>query len=132
MQNSVDVKAAMISYLKSQTSVTSLLSTSKEIREAQWQGEDFVFPAIRVSVDFIPSINGCGPDEADFVIEVFSDEPSSLTADKISGAILALLHKRPFTMNTIKFPVVIVTRVDKAERSIYGWLSRVHLKTEPV
>lgn len=138
MQSSVNTKSAMLAYLKSQSVVTSLLNSSKEIRERQWQGEDFQFPAIRVSLDFMPSINGCGPDDADFVIEVFSDTPSSLEADTISGVISTLLHKRAFLETfgspsvTVKFPTVIVTKVDRAERSIYGWLSRVHVKTQVV
>lgn len=142
MQSNVSVKAGMIAYLKSQPTITGLLLASgTEIRERQWQGEDFIFPAIRVSLDFMPSVNGCGPDGADFLIEVFSEKPSSLEADTIAGALSALLHKRPFSVtitvppsppDTLKFPVVIVTKVDKAERSIYGWLSRVNLKTQVV
>lgn len=138
MRSSIDTKAAMIVYLKSQPTVTALVSAT-EIRERQWQGEDFVFPAIRVSLDFMPSINGCGPDDADFMLEVFSEKPSSLEADTVAGVLSSLLHKHAFSAITpttppvtVKFPVVIVTKVDKAERSVYGWLSRVNLKTQVV
>lgn len=132
MQNSITTKSAMLGYLKSQASITSLLGSPTDIKERQWQGEDFEFPAIRVSLDYMPSLNGCGPDDAEFMIEVFSDKPSSMEADNISGTISTLLHKHPFTYSGVKFPVVIVTKVDKAERSIYGWLSRINLKIQVV
>lgn len=130
MQNNVDVKAAMLAYLKSLSTVVALLSGSKEIKEAQWQGTEFVYPAIRVSLDYRPSINGCGPDDADFTIEAFSEKQSSLEADTISGTMANLLHKHPFISNGMKFPTVIVTKIQKAERSIYGWRSQIDLRTQ--
>ncbi|HEY6021431.1 MAG TPA: hypothetical protein VIY48_16450 [Candidatus Paceibacterota bacterium] len=141
MRTSDEVRAAGLAYLKSKTVITSLLSSSGDIKEAQWQGVDFVYPAIRLSLDFLPSINGCGPDKAEFTIETFSEEKSSLQAETISAAMETLLHKHPFSVTiqlpnqspkTIKFPIVVVTKVLKAERSIYGWRSQINLTTQVV
>ena len=60
MRSIEEVQGAMISYLKSQSPVTSLLGGTTEIRESEWQGTDFVYPAVRLSIDWMPSVNGCG------------------------------------------------------------------------
>lgn len=145
MVDNGELQAAMVAYLKSQNSVTSLLSSggssATEIRECSWQGTDFQYPNIRVGVDLMPSINGCGPDKADYIIETFSDKKSSLEADTISSAMAKLLHKHPFSVTitlplqspvTLNFPVVVVVQVAKAERTIYGWLSKIQLRTQVV
>ena len=133
-KDSVEVKSAMLSYLQAQTTVTSLLFTASgtAIKESQWQGEQFTFPAVRLSLDLMPSINRCGPDDADFIIEVFSAEKSSLQADTISGAIYKLLHGHPFTSLGVNFPTVIVKKINKATASIYGWKSQIFIHTQCV
>lgn len=131
MRDTVEIKSAMLSYLKSQISVTSLLLNSKEIRESQWQGTDFSYPAIRISVDLFPSINGCGLDRADFVIETFVEEKSSLSADALSSSLYRLLHKHPFASLGVKFPIVVVSKISKPIRTTYGtWKSDVTLTTQ--
>lgn len=141
MRTSDEVQAAMVAYLKSKSAITSLLKDSKEIRESYWQGVDFTYPNIRVCVDFVPSINGCGPDKADITIESFSEEKSSREAELLSNALTRLLHKHPFSVSvqlpnqsavTVKFPIVVVEKTEKAERSIYGWLSRTLVRTQVV
>ena len=122
------VQANIITYLKSKTVVTSLLSTgAQEIREAEWQGEDFSYPNIRIGVDFMPAIEGCGPDDADITIDSFSAEKSSKQASHISAALKALLHKHPFQVGGMTFSTVVVRRVGRPERTIYGWMSQIDL-----
>lgn len=136
-----EVQAAMIAYLKSKSAITSLLPSSSEIRESFWQSTDFSYPNVRVCVDFMPSINGCGPDKADVTIENFSEEKSSREAELLSAAESKILHKHPFSIQiqlpnqspvTVKFPIVVVARTDKAERSIYGWLSKTTVRVQVV
>lgn len=135
MRTSDEARAAMVAYLK--TKVTRC--QSEEIREAEYQSQDWVYPGIRVSVDFIPSVNGCGPDVADFVIESFSEQKSSLEAEQMSAEMVKFLHKHPFSRTitlpgsapvTVQFPVVVVTSVERADRSIFAWLSRVRVHTQ--
>lgn len=132
MRDSTDIIAAMLAYLKAQNSLVSLLTSGDagQIKEDHWQGTEFTFPAIRLAVDWFPSINGCGLDKADWIIEVFSESKSSKDANDISGTITKILHKHPFVSNGIKFPVVVVTKVVKAERSLYGWKSQINLTTQ--
>ncbi len=126
---SSQVQAAVISYLKGQTSITSQLTgvSGTEIREYQWQGADFVYPALRVYVDLKPSLNGCGPDDAMICIESYSEEKSSLQCQNLAGSLNLLLHKKRFKAGGLDFPMVRVTEVVRPERTIFGWMSKVNV-----
>lgn len=102
----------------------------EEVRESEWQGTDFIYPNIRVGLDFIPSINGCGPDAADVYLDIFAEDKSSKLASSIASTLYGLYHKKPFTRNGIRFSVVVVRKITKPERSIYAWMSRVHIYCE--
>ena len=104
----------------------------EEIREQEWQGTQFIYPNIRVSLDFMPSVNGCGPDNADVYIEVFAEDKSSKLASTIASYIFSLYHKVPFTSLGIRFSTVVVRKVSAPTRSIYGWMSKVHIYCEGV
>lgn len=123
------VQASFISYLKGQTSITSLLTgiSGTEIREYQWQGADFVYPALRVYVDLRPSLNGCGPDDAMLCIEAHSEQKSSLECQNLSGALTLLLHKKRFKAGGLDFSMVRVTDTVRPERTIFGWMSKVNV-----
>jgi hypothetical protein len=124
------VQAAFISYLKSQPTLTSQFTgvSGTEIREYQWQGADFVYPALRIYVDVMPSINGCGTDTVKVCLEVFSEQKSSLQAKHISGTLVELLHKKRFKAGGLDFPMVRVVNTDRADRTIYAWKCRVNLE----
>lgn len=124
-----DVQAAIIASMKGKSSITSLLSGSSDIKEMQWQGTDFVYPAVRVNVTMLPAVNGC-LDTAEVSIEVYSEQKSSDQASTIAGAIYTSYHRHPFKQNGIQFPTVVVTRIDAPERSIYAWVSRIALKVQ--
>lgn len=130
MADGETTQASWIAYLKTKTNLTTLLTNggANEIRESQWQGDVFSYPAIRVSVDYMPSINGCGPDNIDVYIDVFSEEKSSKQVAHIAATLQSILHKKPFTSLGVNFPLVAVNKVDKPERDIYAWKSRVHIK----
>jgi len=126
---SYKVQSAFLAYYKSQPSIVSLLvSGTVQIKESQWQGVDFTYPAIRVYVDLFPSVNGCGPDTAKVCTEIYSEQKSSKEAKVIAGTITNLMHKHPFTSNGLKFSMVRVTQEYKAERSIYAWMSRIEME----
>lgn len=118
---------AWIADLKSRSQIVALSSTFPvEIREAEWQSTDFVYPNIRVSLDFMP--NQCGPDDADVYIEVFSEQKSSKQATTIASKIVELYHNHPFTSNGIRFSTVIVRKVFNPDHSLpYAWMVKVHI-----
>ncbi len=129
MPSGEDTQVAWIAYLRSKPQVTSLLAGgANEIKELEWQGEVFSYPNIRVSVDYYPSVNGCGPDDFDLYIDVFSEEKSSKQAVHIAEVLQNLLHKKPFTQSGVKFPMVWVKKVDRPDRDIFAWRSTLHIK----
>ena len=122
---------AWIASLKAQPTFSSG-TFPKEIREAEWQGTDFDYPNIRVGLDYMPTINGCGPDTADVYIDIFAEDKSSKQASTIASAIIALYHKIPFTSNGIRFSTVVVRKINAPERSIYAWMTRIHIYCEGI
>lgn len=127
--NDETFKAAWIASLKSKPTLVSLLLVPGEtsVKEIQWQGTEFEYPAVRVAVDFMPSVNRCGPDDGDITIEIFSAEKSSKQSVHISSIIYQLYHGHPFTEAGIMFNTVIVKKIHKPVRSIYGWMTKVDI-----
>jgi len=128
MVDNETAQSSWISYLKSKTQLVSLLDSSLQIKEQQFQGDSFLYPAIRVAIDYYPSVNGCGPDDIDVFIDVFSAEKSSKEAAHISAVLLAILQKHPFTQNGIKYPMVWVKEIKKPVRDIFAWKSCLVIK----
>jgi hypothetical protein len=120
-------KDAWISNLKAQSNIVSLLSDPKEIRETEWQGSDWTYPCIRVAVEFIPSSNYCGPDDANIEIEVYSEQKSSKQSVHIASMIQAHYHGHPFTQSPTRFNTVVVRKVEKPNRDVPAWVTRVHI-----
>lgn len=123
------IQVAFIANLKADSNLYPYFGTSgTEIREAQWQGADFGYPALRVYVDVLPSLNGCGTDTAYVCLEVYSEEKSSKEAKEIAGYLVSKYHKRRFKSSGLDFPMVRVTRTDHADRTIYAWHCKVNLE----
>lgn len=127
-KNGNDVQAAIYAYLRAKPQLTSLLANAGQIKELQWQGQDFVYPAVRISVDFMPAVNGC-QDRADIYIDVFSELKTSDQASTIAGVIQGIFHRKPFTSAGVSFFSVVVEKVNRPERSIFGWQSTQVVKT---
>lgn len=121
-------KAAWVAYLKSKTALVTLLNSSLQIKEQQWQGDEFLYPAVRVSINYFPSIEGCGPDDIDVAIDVFSEQKSSKEVAHIASVLQSILHKHPFTQNGLKFFMVNVQKIDNPVRDIFAWKVTVPIK----
>jgi hypothetical protein len=121
MADGEQVQASWIAYLKSKTAITSLLADADQIKEKEYQGDVFSYPGIRISVDYFPSINGCGPDDIYVFIDVFSEQKSSKEAAHIAAVIQSIIHKKPFTSLGINFPMVNVQKIHRPDRDIYSW-----------
>lgn len=124
-------KAAWITDLKAHPSVITPVS-SEEVREVEYQSTDWIYPCIRVAVEFLPSRIYCGPDGAEIEIQVYSEQKSSKQAAKIASQIFEQYHGHPFTLGTTRFSAVVVRKVSKPERSIYAWMTTVHIYCEGV
>lgn len=128
MPDNETAQSAWVAYLKSKSQLTALLSSSLQVKETQYQGDQFDYPAVRVAVDYFPSVNGCGTDKIDVYIDVFSAEKSSKEAAHISAVLDSILQKHPFEQNGIKFPMVWVKEIKKPVRDIYAWKSSLLIK----
>lgn len=108
-----EVQIALLAYLKAQTSLTSLLANSGQIKETQWQGEDFSYPAIRTGNDILPSQDGCSPDGVEGTVYIFSEQKSSKQCSLVAAEVSRILHRLSFTspVNGVKFMRIYVTRV---------------------
>ena len=117
------LQEAWIAYLKAQPTVVNLLTNggANEIKETQWQGDTFSYPAIRIYIDEMPNVVTCSPETIEVYIDVFSEQKSSKEARHITAALEALLKKTQFSQNGIKFPMVWTKKVIHPKRDIYSW-----------
>lgn len=108
-----EVQIALLAYLKSQTSLVTLLGVAGQLKETQWQGTEFVYPAVRLGNDVLPSQDGCSPDGVEGAVLVFSEQKSSKQCSLIAADISRILHRISFnsTVNSVKFMRIYVTRV---------------------
>lgn len=88
------IQAAIISHLKADTTLVdwlTALSAGEEIRETQWQGVQFGYPAVRVQIGTqMPGGNGpcyVTTGETPFTVLSFSEHDSSQQADQLMGLV---------------------------------------------
>ena len=112
------VQAALVAYAKGKSNITDQV-TADEVREDQWQGTEFTYPNIRIRmIDNAPVAGkGCRQD-LELSWMVFTEDSSSLEADKIAGIISTELHTRQFSSNNFAFGlrttnVVPAIRIDE-------------------
>lgn len=89
------VQAALISKLKASSTITNALNSSADIKEEQWQGTDFLYPAIRVKIGSQTNDRKspfCSFGYLPFTLRVFSEMKSSMEADTIAGLVNTVLH----------------------------------------
>lgn len=126
------VQAAWIAYLKSETSITSLLLNALQIKELEYQGDGFVYPGIRVSVDLMPGEAECFPDRITTYIDIFSEEKSSKQAAHIAGAVTTLLRTTDnFTQGGVKTFYTHIKKVKRPDRIESGaWQSSIEIESQ--
>ena len=129
IQSNDDLKAALVAKLKSEDTILAQLKDTNEIREAQWQADNFSYPNIRVrAITNIPSQANCNYSDVTMAIAVFSEEDSSQEADRIAGIIANRLHTQSFTSVAIKFTNLLVTNLNPAIRiDEQTWMSELIL-----
>lgn len=122
-------QAALISYLKSITSLVTALGTAGQIKEWSWQGDDFVYPAVRLQMGIARSEDepDCGRWTLPFYVMCFSEKPSSKEASQLASIVGAYLHgKQPGTLNGVLFRRFIVdSLVPPIRQDSLTWRSEV-------
>ena len=105
MLDNNDIQAGLIAYLKANTTVVALLASGTSIKEDQWQGTTFVYPAVRVDLGMqLPRGNFDGA-EATFSVICYSEDASSQEADRLAGTINDQLHRKAFTSSGVRYSI---------------------------
>jgi len=119
------IQAAIISYLKNNSDITGELPAgATEIREDQWQGDEFTYPNIRVRlINNDPDMKQCDLHSVLFSCLVFSESTSSQQADTIAGIIGITLHERSFMSNNIAFSATVTDLVPAIRSDRRTWRS---------
>lgn len=127
MLDNADVRIIWVAELKANTVVLSGTSSgATEIREKDWQGEDFSYPNIRVTASVRP---GQCLDDVDVIISYFSQQKSSKEAIVGQGIIAKQYHDKPFTRSNVRFAPLQVVSIPDAVQSDNGvWKADVILR----
>lgn len=94
------IQADIVALLKGDSTITDLLASASEVREANYMGPDWNYPTLRVAIDTqTPRVDSqeCDHSILNFRILVFSDKPSSLEAQQIATAVNNFFHNRHVT-----------------------------------
>lgn len=129
MLSNADVQAGLIEYLKEQSELTFFLGgLSTEIRETQWQGRDFIYPAYRVRLGTQYPLSTCSASRITFGVQSFSEEASSRECDQMAGEANDVLHNKSFTRNGIRYMVYSTGLVSAIRRDDNTWRSEALFK----
>lgn len=83
------VRADVITALKAEATVTALLTDSDEIREYQWQGTVFGYPAIRVQAETArrPDTDQCNIWNVTITVHCYAESDSSRQCELLANAV---------------------------------------------
>ena len=123
------IQAALLAYMQSKTDITSELGSSSDIKETQWQGRDFDYPAVRIRIISNTPVenSGCRHD-VNIGIQVFSEQASSLEASQIAGIIGNTLHRKQFSSDSLNFALWVTDTPGAVRSDIQTWRSEVLLR----
>jgi hypothetical protein len=89
------IQAGLIARLKTYPSPTGAFTNSTEIRELGWQGDEFVYPNIRLDLEdnryYFDEQKRCQLQEVEWSIYVFSEQRSSKQSSQIKTEIINFL-----------------------------------------
>lgn len=121
-----EIQAALIAKLKGNATIVALLSSSGDIKEDQWQGTNFVYPAVRLQLNSNePLTPNCPHLRIGLSILVFSETDNSLQADQIAGIINNELHNRQFSSNGIAISLRTTNLIPAVRSERLIWRSQI-------
>lgn len=94
------VQSAIVSALKANAPLVAVVGD--EIRESQWQGTEFAYPAVRIDLENLRSTGRGGTctttnSTVPFSVVAFSEDASSQQADQIIGLVVGALLDHQLT-----------------------------------
>ena len=120
------IQAALMSWLKSRPLIVLEVPSDEEIREDQWGGEIHAYPAIRVRlISNVPSGHPGCVQTCTIGIQVYTEDASSLSADRIAGIIASEMHDKSFIQNSVQFGIQVTNLVPAYHRNAQTWMAEV-------
>lgn len=95
------LQKALIARMKVNTGIIAVLNGATEVREQQWQGRAFTYPAVRLALGTqAPRIEMeiCTWSRLSFSILCLSENRSSKQSDQLAGAVNTAFHKTAWTV----------------------------------
>lgn len=126
-----EIQASIVAWLKGRPLIVAEILDSDEIKEEQWQGTMFVYPAIRVRLISNKPENkqGC-VQPITLGIQVYTEDASSKNCDRIAGIIGKELHSKQFSASGLLFGMFITDLVPAYRRDAQTWMSEVLIKAD--
>lgn len=128
-----ETQAAVIALLKADTVLVDLLGTSDQIKEVEWQGSDFVYPAVRVETTIKPDAVYCSPYDLEITIYCLSEKKSSKQCQLVADEVANIFHnKRGYTSVGVPFifSKVAVLPYPKQQEGQSIWTSPVEVTAQ--
>ena len=121
------IQTALVSKLKADTTVTAELDDTDEIREDQWHGTEFSYPNIRVRIISNKPLKNSDCDQLTIGVgfQVFSEDASSMEADRIAGIIDNALHDKPFSQDSLLIALRTDDLIPAIRSNMRTWKSEV-------
>lgn len=122
------IQAAMIAWLKTKPLITAEVVSPEEIKEDQWGGSVYSYPGIRVRlISNIPTGHQGCPQTCTIGVQVYTEDASSLNADRIAGIIAKEIHDNSFIQNSIQLGIQVTNLVPAYHRDAQTWMAEVLL-----
>jgi len=111
-----DIQSDIVTKLKASALVTALVNVN-EVREAQWKGNSFAYPNVRVSMGVQTPVNNlsCPIVKMTFDVLCYSENASSKEADQIANAVMLSLNDKNFTGTYVRFIYLRSTSMESAK-----------------
>ncbi len=129
------LQADIITKLKSISTVVALLPEgTKGIKELQWQGDDFQYPAVRLDIEDsgyeYDEQEQCGLYFVEFSVYSFSEERTSKQCSQIKGLLESYLTGRGWTGTYAKYNRLrLVENIPAIRESERLWRSQLRYRT---
>lgn len=125
-----EVRTALISALQGNTTIMAELSNASEVREHSWKGTEFSYPNLRIKINKAsPNSNPACSQEFDGSIYIYSEEASSMQADRIAGIIADEYHGKSLNSENIFFTRLTCELIGAIQEGMLVWRSEVLLNS---
>lgn len=135
MKTPDEVQVAFIEHLKADATLVALLGSADKIKEVEWQGAEFTYPAVRVENDVLPDNTApyCYPDNVNITIFCMSEKKSSKECQLVMKEVATYLHGHPFNAtNGVKFVFIRVNKMPypKQQEGQTIWVSPIEISAQ--